>query len=405
MHLNLRPALIVGLGILGMFVLGLSIPRISDLAVFALFAVGAWTTLDTSRLQAIDTLTSLLLTAFLVAFFVPSAWYGFTDPLTDLKDGFVLLLFYGSGLLWGRRTKDGIQGTWVLLALISGFTIFGALTTFTNPAKVATFLNPDRSAPNFWSPGDTVNGTVLGLYASLGLCLLPAALLWRTADGKHHSLVRAGLLLVGGLGFASNLAMQNRSPYFALGLAFLACTLIYFQKSGGSLAKRVGGFLLRISPLLVGCLVIVIAFPDLATDLIFRRFGEQGGDTGGRVQAWVSVLQNLSNQPFGGKTIHLGGPLYAHNFWMDAAYNSGFLALLTLLLFHLAHLPSILRFYRRNLPALEVLAVSTIGASMFVGCMVEPILDASRLYLGATCFLLAWVKARAQAPMSSTTSA
>lgn len=405
MHLNLRPALIVGFGILAMFILGLSIPRISDFAVFALFAVGAWTTLDILRLQATDMLTSLLLTAFLVAFFIPSAWYGFTEPLTDLKDGFVLLLCYGSGLFWGRQTRAWSSGTWLLVAMAYGFTIFAALTTFTNPAQIATFLNPDRSAPSFWLGGNSVNGTVLGLYASLGFCLAPAALLWSTEDGKSHFLARTGLFLIAGLGFATNMVMQNRSPYIALGLAFLLCGWVYFRSAVGSSTKRIGGLLLRLSPLLVAGLVMVILFPDFITGILFQRFGEQGGDTGGRVQAWIAVLQNLPSQPFGGKVIHIGGLRFAHNLWMDAAYNSGLLALLALLLFHLAHLPFIARFYRLKPPMIELLATTAIGVSMFMGCMVEPVLDASRLYLGATCFLLAWVKGRAQALASSTTSA
>jgi hypothetical protein len=189
--------------------------------------------------------------------------------------------------------------------------------------------------------------------------------------------------------------MQNRSPYFALAASFLVCSVVFLQRQVGRPWKRPLQLLLRLSPLAAVFLILMIQFPDFMSDILFRRFGEQGVDTGGRTAAWVAVLQGLPAHPFGGKRISIGGIPYANNLWMDVAYNSGLAALLALLAFHFAHLPFLWRFYRSRPPMLETLVVSAIGASMLMGCIGEPVLDASMIYFGSTCFLLAWLKGRA----------
>ncbi len=392
---RLRPSLLSTLGILLIFIFGLSIPKISDLAIFGLCLVGTWQMSEQQRLLPSDVFTTLLLAVFLLVYFAISAYYGFSDAFPNFKDGVVILLSYGAGLTWGRLRNGGASSAWMPAAMAAGFTLYSFLTAFTNPSNVETFLSTDRSAPSFWSGGPPLNGPVLGIYASLGLCLLPLVLL--RSDGRRGGRVFAlpgVILLFAGFGFTSNLILQNRSPYFALAASFLFCSAIYFQRAEGGLPRRSAGLLLRLSPLLVVVLILMIQFPDFFTQILFRRFSEQGVDTGGRTTAWISVLQDLPIRPFGGKVISLGDVNYAHNLWLDVAYTSGLIALLALLAFHLGHVPYLWRFYRSRQPATETMMVSALGISLLVGCLGEPIIDASILYFGATCFLLGWVKAR-----------
>jgi hypothetical protein len=395
---RLRPPLLAWAGVLLIFVFGLSIPRISLLAMFGLFGLAAWQRPTGLRLRVSDAFMGALLALFLLCFLTPSVYYGFASPLEALKDGFMILLSYGAGLLWGRRRTEGASGARMLAAMAAGFTVFAALTTFANPSKAATFINPDRSALNFWNGGNPINGTVLGVYASVGLCLFPLVFL-RSGERKNNGGLgwQVAALLVASLGFVSNLIMQNRSPYFALTASFLVCSAIYLQRQAGGPGKRSIGLLLRLSPLLLIILILMIQFPDFMTNVLFRRFETQGTDTGGRTMAWLSVIRDLPSFPFGGKVIDIGGLSYAHNLWLDVAYDSGLIALLALLAFHLAHLPFWWRFYRSRHAMAETLVVSAIGVSMLMGCIGEPTLDASRLYFGGTCFLLGWVKSRAVA--------
>jgi|GEM_PF-3417466 len=402
---RLRPSLLAWTGALLIFTFGLNIPQISLLAMFALFGLAVWQWPTGHRLQVSDAFTGALLALFLLCFFIPSVYYGFTSPLEALKDGIMILLSYGAGLFWGRGMTEGASGARMPAAMAAGFTVFAALTTFANPSKAATIINPDRSALNFWSGGNLINGTGLGVYASLGFCLLPLVLLRsgdrRDSGGGGWSLAA---LALAALGFLANLVMQNRSPYFAVAASFLVCSAIYLQRQAGGPGKRSMRLLLRLSPLLLIILILMIRFPDFMTEVLFRRFENQGTDTGGRTVAWLSVIRDLPSFPFGGKVIDLGGLSYAHNLWMDVAYTSGLLALLALLAFHMAHVPFIVSYYRSRPALTETLVVSAIGVSVLMGCIGEPILDASRLYFGGTCFLLGWLKARAGSADPSLTS-
>jgi hypothetical protein len=289
-------------------------------------------------------------------------------------------------------------------AMAAGFTVFSALTAFANPYKAETFLSADRSAPHFWAGGAPMNGPVLGIFASLGLCMLPLVFL-RSRDPRSPSGPGwpSAALALAGLGFASNLIMQNRSPYVALAGSILVCSTVFLQRQEGGAVKRVWSLFFRLLPVVGLFLVLTILFPDFTLDILTKRFENEGLDTGGRTAAWVSVIQGLPAYPFGGKRILIGGLQYAHNLWMDVAYNSGLIAMLALLAFHLAHLPFLARFYRSRPEMTETLVVSGLGVSMLMGCIGEPTLDASMLYFGSTCFLLGWVKTRAESAAFSPT--
>lgn len=406
---RLRAPQLAWAGILLAFLFGLSIPKVSDLAVFGLLFLAIWQRPEGLGLRPSDAFTMGLFFLFLLAFFIPSAYYGFTDPFADLKDGLLLGSCYLAGRLWARPSTGQEPDPRIAFALAAGFTLFSALTTFANPKKLETFINPYRAAPNFWAGGETINGTVLGTYASLGLCLLPLALLYAKDEHRPSGVVtwRLTALALAILGLVSNLVMQNRSPYLALAAAFLACSMIFYLRQPGDARKKLRGLIVRLSPLGGLFLLLMVLFPNFMVEILFRRFSEQGIDPGGRLVAWSSILHNLPLYPFGGKAIRIGGIPYAHNLWLDVAYNSGALPLVLLLAFHLCHLPFLRRFFQLRHSLVETLVISSLGLSMLMGCMGEPIMDSSRLYFGATCFLLGWIKARSfpflPSPASSST--
>jgi hypothetical protein len=108
----------------------------------------------------------------------------------------------------------------------------------------------------------------------------------------------------------------------------------------------------------------------------------------------------MPRYPEGGRHAQLGELLYAHNLWLDVAYDVGPIPTMLLLVFHASHAAPAWRWLRRGKPYLVTLVLAALGVSFLATFVAEPVLASSQVYFSASCLLLAvttgldeWVRA------------
>jgi hypothetical protein len=379
---------VVALSLLGSgFVFGLSIPRVSFLALL----LGTGLLLRARcRLPRAWRLTVPLILAFTLLHDSISIYYGYLASGILLVHPPMFLAAYVLGLALPSvdpfRRGDWMVRFVMLIAL--GMATFALLGGIFKPIRIegAELL---RKSPTFWDPTLVLNGPIFGLYASAGMVMLPLVLF----SGKR--LLRLGRVdawiagASGVLGLAANILFQNRGPFLALGLSlfWVAGSLLWQPgASGRELRSRV---LVRLAWVGCGVLALGLAFFE-EIRLVLYRFQSVGLGTNGRSEAWSSILTHFFDQPFGGRRYNLAGLSYAHNMWLDVANDSGLLPLLILILLLCVHLLYLPRAYRGAL-GLDRQVLFSLLISLTVGAVLEPLLLGSPTHFAFLMLLLGWL--------------
>jgi O-antigen ligase len=247
-----------------------------------------------------------------------------------------------------------------------------------------------RAVPSFWTGGELINGPGLGSLASLGICLAPILFLGaREGMGgiKYYSFKITILFLVL-IGSFANLALQNRGPFVALGISFIAalCVVFLFGKKSFYYVLK---FAIALS--LIVLLVWIIIPPDLLSKFtLFKRFAQRGLETTGRSTAWLLMLKGLFSSFTGGRfvDIHL---TYVHNLWLDVAYETGIVPFILLLIFHGSHVSRFIKLFKSSLSLTMALMIICLFVSFLAIFFIEPALDFSPMYFATSCFFLGLV--------------
>lgn len=379
---NRYPVLINALLVLG-FLFGLAIPRYSFLALLGCAGLLLRTPFSLPRIWKVSVPVLLVFTVMHESI---SVYYGLRNPSVLLVHPLMFLSAYFIGLAVPSISPAMDEGRVArLLVVISlGMALFALLGAALKPIRVegADLL---RKAPNFWDPSFILNGTIYGLYASIGMAMLPIAIF----GNKKMSGIRIPDLILaafaGVSGLLANILFQNRSPFFALGMAGLWVMWELYFRSGKTQGLR-GSAQRRMLGLIVFIVGIYFLFPEQLS-LLFLRFQVFGLNSGGRTSAWINVITHILDQPFGGRVIDLAGLSYAHNLWLDVANDSGVVPLLLMTFWCFLHLPSILGFLRRP-PGYLKLTVVCLGSASLMGAMVEPLLIGSPVHFAFICLLL-----------------
>lgn len=338
-------------------------------------------------------LPTLLLLLFVLFHFSFSARYGYYRPLNALSLGTLIVGAYLAGLVAGsqrdRLSPDFPFFSLHLLGLAAGFTLFAFLSGYASIQDVQAYVNQARAAQSIWLDGEPINGPVLGILASAGICTLPA-FLYRGRGTESRALRRVRLILVPALvvlGTYANFIFQNRTPYLALAGALLLGLVHYYLNLPRNFVLRLssmGKLVLLLAAF--GGLVFLLLDPEVL-ELGISRFQEEGIRTE-RTLIWTTMLGHLAAYPFGGKLAPIDPDQYAHNLWLDTAYSTGLASFATLLAFHLAHLPVYRRILRHLQPQWLVQLILGLTVSMLVACLGEPVMEGSPIYFCATCFML-----------------
>lgn len=372
---------------------GLHIPWVSY-ACIPLLLVGNFLLLPVSRLVFFRHAGRIvLLTLFVLFHFSFSLYYGFAKLQSALAVGTLIVGAYLAGIVAGSRRErlnpDFPFFSLHLLGLVVGCTTFAFLTGYASIQDLQAYVNQARAAKSIWLDGEPINGPMLGILASAGICSLPV-FLYQGRDGESGPLRLIRLVLVPLLvllGLYANFIFQNRSPYVALVGALALGFGYYYLNLPRNIVLRVSALGRQALVLAAFAGLVFFLLDPEVLELGLARFQEAGLQTE-RTLTWTAMLENLTRYPFGGKLAPIDPDQYAHNLWLDAAFTSGIASFGTLLAFHLLHLPAYGRLLRHLKPQWLVQLCLGLTLSMLVACLGEPVMEGSPIYFCATCFLL-----------------
>jgi hypothetical protein len=339
-----------------------------------------------------------LLAAFAATFLVISGFHGLqAEPGEAVKQFIIVVGLYAVGRAAGADPP--MVRAWKLLALVAGFVTFAFLSV-REAIFSGSYLDPEfaeRAGISAFG-SQTIAATGLGALSSLGMCLLPAAFA-RSSPGERPIVTvpwRAAAVALVVMGWYANLALQNRTPILAvLAAAFAAALLVAIDPRSRRWARVVAASVavtLAGAAATAGTLLATIVHPAL------HRFQERGLGTE-RYEVWMDVLRFLHRYPFGGRRIDLHGLHYAHNAWLDVAYDAGLVPLLLLAAFHLSHARSLGRAVRAERSGMLRLATLGTLVSFLTTFMVEPVIQFGFVFFAASGFLLGMTTAPATPPV------
>ncbi len=354
--------------------------------MFALAALGLARWIRAPSLSPAHAARLLLLLLFATTYFVVSGAYGFYDDETVVKSIVAVVSLYAVGYAAGAAPAAG--QLWRLAALSGGFVVFAFLSVRRGVVGGTYLELVERAAPNFWT-GAWYNAPGLGAFASLGMCLLPAALTSEPGERGRMALLpwRLAAVALAAAGLYANLALQNRTPTLALALAVvLAAVVLPFVR--GTAPRRRLAALVLVPLLVLAALNLQAAIESAGRDYgLVWRLTESGLKTE-RYRGWMTVLEAAPLHPGGGRKINLEGLKFAHNLWLDVIVDAGVVPMLLLAAFHVAHLSPIARVARLGKPSVVVVALLGLGVSYFATFLVEPTISFTPNYFGSSCFVL-----------------
>jgi O-antigen ligase/polysaccharide polymerase Wzy-like membrane protein len=375
-----------GIELAALFTAVLNVPVLSTGAAYGLFTwrFMAWLTTRTPHPRLWARLGVLLL--FVACHYATALSHGFVDTKSAVRYSLVILGFYATGYAIGGNADERVPLR-ASLGVVGGLVTFASLSVSRAIGGGLRFDEiGERAVPSYWNALEIVNGPGLGGMASLGMCLAPVALLAPFAldlprrDRWGVGIVAAALVAAG---IYANLALQNRTPVIALVASMLVAAYLASRMRRGA-----GRLVALLGFVAIGAIGV---YATLTSDFVSSsglalRFEERGLGTD-RYEAWRRMLEGMFAHPFGGRGVSLPGLLYAHNLWLDVAYETGLVPLGLLVLFHLAHVGSLYRLLRRDVTLLALLLACS-AASFLMTFLVEPALQASVAHFAASAFFL-----------------
>jgi len=376
-----------------LLVLGLNVPKVSVLAVLAALGV-VFVRWKGDIVYGFPARCSLLL-IFSLTYYVTMYFYDFKDLTDVIINPLFITSAYALGFSITRtNTPDWPSGlVWIVLAMVSGFVAFSFLSVYTAMSSGHGTDILFRSAPNYWKASESINGPILGLFASLGLSLAPVLFLstGEPFPGRRRLvLLIAAVSLLVGAGLYVNVSLQNRSPFVALLLSFLLSAYYYFFIRRISPKHKARTVMSMILFLCVAAYLFVSSGYDYSQFSLVGRFEVKGLETD-RFGAWMYMLRALPDNLAGGRVVYIGNIDYVHDLWLDVVYDAGIIPVIFLLLFHALHVKSFADVFRADIPLLLALVILSVSVSFLVGFIGEPVLQGSVIYFSASCFLLGLV--------------
>lgn len=321
---------------------------------------------------------------FSLTYFPVVSNYGYIDEITSIRSIILTVAAYitGYSINFKQLPFKPFNYIYVYLALIAGGVIFVFLSV--NTSAVPDILN--RSASNFWRPEDEpVNGPVLDLYLMLGMSLIPFIFYCKNSllSYKHYSFIVITCGILGLISLYINVLLQGRKAILSLAVVYIVTTLFKLKNIKKKNTRNAYALLV-----IFGVMILLITFNSLAEMAIknfevFDRFQNEGLESG-RYEAWGEILAAMPNNLMGGRSFVIS-EAYAHNIWLDAFYDGGFLPTILLLFFHALHIKPILKIVSSKLPETLIILVICVMIPTFIGFQGEPVLQASVTYFATSC--------------------
>lgn len=387
-----------------LFCSNLYLPKLSTLCIPLIFSLGIISLLlEPSPIIRISKysssiniflLASVLLTIFSLFYFEIIYSYEFTDN----ESSFIYMLTIPMSYVIGYSIDYSRLPYWPFNLVIITLFIIGGGVTFVylsvgqvNHGSLSEFLITNRRVTSFWGANsEPINGPSLDLYNILGTSLLPVILYGK--DNKNKGIYAIVALLASVtffLALYSSVALQGRTPIIALITALFITTIFVIAKYKNKNKFIWSLFLTLIGLFLLANLENILSqgFNYFLNKNLLTRFKTMGFETA-RYNLWETVLKGVFDYPFGGRKIVITGNSYAHNLWLDVAYDAGLLPMFLLVLFHALHVKLFFKIFRSELPRILIILFMSLGVAFLIGFMGTPVIQASRYYFSTSCFFL-----------------
>lgn len=256
-------------------------------------------------------------------------------------------------------SKDAPRRAIVLFFMVQiGWAVFGVIaiyaTIITDPKLII-----DRHFVSYFFDDIEMHGLYMAACFLIVMATLPYLIYSLIKDAGilkwHESFVFFLAIVAGVVGSIINNFLQNRSPFVAVLGACLLPLLFLPKKStcksdyNKSIRASRYGYVLFLSILVITLLGVLLYLgfgaDDFLSDGKSSRLDREEMSTNGRVDVWLLGLEMVPLYPLGGIVMPPGYEStqgYFHNFWLDVAKVSGYLPLLLILVFQIAHLKGIL---------------------------------------------------------------
>jgi hypothetical protein len=308
-------------------------------------------------------------------------WLGYASVFKQRDEWSITAGLIGLGLGFGVVALASAMNT--------GFLIHGILILPTYARDIIT--------------GEIVHKTHMGMYSSLGMCLLPIAL-FLSPNRVGGWLIWGGIVLAGVSGFMANLATQNRTPLLAAGLSLMlvmALTLLDVRRQKISM-ERLTWLFIAGSLVVFGAIVAIWVSADTLLETVLLAFDKGSLDTP-RYRVWMTILAHFDDYFWGGRQIRLP-EFFAHNFWLDVLWDSGQPAFYAWVGFHLLHAWFLMRALFGNSSMVLRCTVACTYVSFLLSFMVEPVPSASVMYMLGHLVFMGVLAALAKGGADSTVS-
>ena len=341
-----------------------------------------------------------LIATYMLLFLVPLMFYktynkGYIDLL------FLLIVFYSfsySSFAFLNGFFDKVKGNFVFISIypplfyiigrylvnkyvellyciifmMVGFISFTTIRDVFGDIINNQFINTSRILDD----DNPKAATLLGVFVSLIVSCI--GLIFSMAKAGIEKAYKKVFITLSFLGIVCVLHLVNRT---GLVLAFISLFISFFVN-----VKKINYFII-----VLGFLSFVVLYEEsslLKFDKLEAAYEErdQGVGTiktgGGRTDLWKKGISDLYDKPLGYNNDDERN-IYAHNFWLDTSAVAGiipFFLLLIVTVTHLINVGRILKFNKKNYTFLQNIII-TCNIGFIVTCMVEPILEASLVYV------------------------
>ena len=377
------------------FLFGLNIPKISPGAVIFVCIILAVNFVKNRKSIIHNFMVHFFwLLTFCVGYYLLEYSYGFLGLQQSIQYLIVILCCYALGYSLNKSNVPNWPNGLVLifLCMASGFVLFSFLCTYNVSSHIGLFKMTQRVVRNFWIDGAPTHGQTLSIYSALGICLLPVLFYGKIFSNLNRKTSLALVFVVIILFLTAvyvNIILQNRSPFFLVSVCFIFLSFLYFRVRAGVKVK------LRVKPFLFIIIVVLLTTIFIKSYLsifyelpIYERFIKEGFSTP-RFEIWYNMLCSIFDFPMGGRDsrINLLRTSYAHNIWLDTAFDVGLIPFLLLLIFHWKQFSSLVRVvFSIYTPAILSCCLICIFGAILMAFMASPVMQGSHLYFSATCF-------------------
>ena len=338
--------------------------------------------------KVLDTLFNniqfLVLFLFCILYATVQFGYQFISIVDFIKYLIYPLVLYIFGLVIITRIKDEKQIIYYLYAVILSFALFGILSVFYS-IQVHGIVGGGlqmRVGIVPWARDIELEGTLIGIYVSLGIALSGLMFI------KTNIFLKVLNALIFLPSLYSSIVLANRT---GLVIAVLSVILIYStQMRLNSIKNNI-----KIAFLfMVQCFLLILLFNKNVFNIklmwlqsnAFERFTNMGLSNDPRYIVWGEAFKGLFTNPLGGKQAQLSLG-YVHNLWLDVGWTTGLFPFVLLVFFTLMALKDYIKLLRSDdLSLYFKYLITAMLCGFFITFMVEPIIEANVLFFCAFCF-------------------